>query len=112
MLIAGGFLYMITDDGVAICRDAATGKIAWRTRLHGPVSASPLLVGDNIYVTNERGSTWVFRATPDSYQEVARNRLGNIAFASMVACENRIYARVATEERGSWRETLYCIGEE
>ena len=112
MLIAGGFLYMITDDGVAICRDAATGKIAWRTRLQGPVSASPLLVGDNIYVTNERGSTWVFRATPDSYQEVARNQLGNIAFASMVACENRIYARVATEERGSWRETLYCIGEE
>ena len=112
MLLAGGHLYAVTDDGIAICREAATGKITWRERLEGPISASPLLVGDNIYATNERGSTWVFKASPDSYQEVARNQLGNIAFASMVACENRIYARVATGGRGSWRETFYCIGQE
>jgi outer membrane protein assembly factor BamB len=112
MLIAGDWLYAVTDEGIAVCRHAATGKTAWRERLQGPVSASPLLVGDNIYATNERGSTWVFKATPDGYQEVARNQLGSIAFASMVACNNRLYARVATGDRGSWHETLYCIGDE
>lgn len=110
MLIANDHLFAVTDDGIAICRDARSGKMKWRHRLTGPISASPLLVGDLIYATNEAGTTWVFEADPSDYREVARNQLGTAAFASLVACRSQIFARVATGSGSNRRETLYCLG--
>lgn len=111
MLVANGHLFAVTDDGIAICRDAHTGEMKWRHRLSGPVSASPLLVGNLIYATNEAGTTWVFEADPGEYSEVARNQLGDSAFASLVACNRQLFARVASGGGGARSETLYCIGE-
>ena len=110
MLVAGDYLYAVTDDGIAVCRDAQNGTMAWRQRLNGPISASPVLVGNTIYATNEAGTTWVFTATPDGYQQVAQNQLGSEAFASLVVSEGRIYARVANGSGRSRQEFLYCIG--
>ncbi|MEP3482524.1 MAG: PQQ-binding-like beta-propeller repeat protein [Fuerstiella sp.] len=107
MLVVGDHLYAVTDDGIAICRDAATGKRTWRERLAGPISASPVLVGNNIYATNEKGATWVFQADPKQYQQVAKNQLGTSGFASLSICGDRIYAR--TTNRAN-QGILYCIG--
>lgn len=107
MLIAGDHLYAITDDGIAICREAATGKRTWRQRLAGPVSASPVLAGSRIYATNERGITWVFEANPSEYQQLAKNQLGTSGFASLTICGDRIFARTTN---GSNKGVLYCIG--
>lgn len=110
MLVADGFLYAVTDDGIALCRDARTGDVKWRHRLAGPISASPLLVGNRIYATSENGTTWVFEASPDSFSQVGKNQLGTAAFASLVACDDKIYARVATGGREDRQEYLYCLG--
>lgn len=107
MLVAGDHLYAVTDDGIAICRDAATGKRTWRERLAGPVSASPVLVGDYIYATNEKGVTWVFEANPTKYQQLAKNQLGTSGFASLTICGDRIYARTTNSSN---QGILYCIG--
>src|SRR5262249_27063709 len=53
MLVRGGHLYAVTDAGVAMCWKSDTGKEVWRGRLAGSFSSSPVLVGDNIYATNE-----------------------------------------------------------
>lgn len=111
MLVANDHLFAVTDDGIAICRDARTGEMKWRERLSGPISASPLLIGDLIYATNESGTTWVFRADPDRYSEVAKNQLGTSAFASMIACDGQIFTRVATGDGRNRTETLFCLGE-
>lgn len=110
MLLSNGNLFAVTDDGIAVCREAATGKLHWRHRLNGPFSASPLLVGELIYATNESGRTWVFKADADAFNQIARNDLGNESFASLVACGNRIYTRVAMRENGQRQEYLYCLG--
>ena len=109
MLVAGDHLYAVTDDGIAICRDAATGKRTWRHRLAGPMSASPVLVGNLIYATNEKGVTWVFEANPEKYQQVAKNQLGTSGFASFSICGDRIYARTTNQANAG---ILYCIGDE
>lgn len=109
MLVAGDHLYAVTDDGIAICRDAATGKRTWRERLAGPVSASPILVGNRIYATNEKGVTWVFEATPDKYKQIAKNQLGTSGFATFTICRDRIYARTTDRSNAG---LLYCIGNE
>lgn len=111
MLVAGDYLFGITDDGIAICRDTGSGKVKWKHRLAGPVSASPVLVGNLIYATNENGVTWVFEASADGYSEVAKNQLGTASFSSLAICDDKIYTRVATGGRNDRQEFLYCLGE-
>jgi outer membrane protein assembly factor BamB len=112
MLAHAGYLYHVTDEGIAICRDAATGSIKWKHRLGGTFSASPVLAGEHIYVSNESGQTFVFKPTPNAFELVAENQLGDEAFASPVVCAGRIYLRVAASSSDGRKETLYCIGAE
>lgn len=108
MLIHDGYLYGFDDNGVVYCWEAKTGKEMWKQRLQGPVSASPVLVGDNIYACNERGTTFVFKANPIAFEAVAKNQLGSESFATPTVVDNRIYLRVAGKDR---QETLYAIGQ-
>ncbi len=111
MLVTDGHLYAFSDTGIAYCWDAATGTERWKSRLKGPVSASPILVGDLIFASNESGTTFVFRADPGSYQQVARNQLGDESFATPSVADNRMYLRVASSAGGRRQESLVCIGE-
>lgn len=111
MLAFGGHVYAVTDRGFAYCWDALSGDEKWRGRLSGPISASPILAGGNIYLSNEAGTTYVFKGSSDSFELVAENQLGDEAFATPVICSGRIYLRVADSSGGSRQEYLYCIGE-
>ncbi|APZ96991.1 PQQ-binding-like beta-propeller repeat protein [Fuerstiella marisgermanici] len=110
MLIHNDYLYAVDDGGVAFCWHAKTGREMWKERLRGPVSASPVLVGDTIYASNERGTTFVFKANPQRFEAVARNQLGTESFATATVIDSRIYLRVADGAGQSRRETLYAIG--
>ena len=110
MLAHDGYLYAVTDRGIAYCWRTTDGKEMWRSRLSGPVSASPILVGENIYQTVESGLTYVFKANPEKFVAVAENQLGNEGFATPSICGNRIYLRVAQGGRGRRQEYLYAIG--
>lgn len=110
MVATGGYLYAVTDQGIAYCWRGEDGQEMWRERLRGPVSASPMLVGDRIFLSNEAGTTFVFRANPEKFELLARNQLGEEAFATPSFCGNRIYARVATGSGPGRKEHLYCLG--
>jgi outer membrane protein assembly factor BamB len=110
MLIHEGHLYAVDDGGVAYCWHAKSGREMWRSRLRGPVSASPILVGDTIYASNEKGTTFVFKADPSSFKAVGQNQLGTVSFATPTVVDNRIYLRVADGQGGNTKETLYAIG--
>ena len=109
MLAANGYLYAINDTGIAICWNAKSGKEQWRQRLRGPISASPVLVGENIYASNELGTTWIYRASPGAFKLVKKNQLGTDSFATPVICGNQVLLRVADSTGGRRQETLYCI---
>src|SRR5690606_12332256 len=92
--------------------DASTGEEKWKGRLRAPISASPVLASGNLYVTNERGTTFVVAADPSEFRIVAENQLGAEAFATPTICGGRIYHRVATRDENSNRqEWLYCLGD-
>ncbi len=111
LLAYDGHIYAVTDDGRGFCWDARTGDERWKARLGGAFSASPTVTGDQlVYVSSEGGTTHVFRATPDRYESVAQNQLGDETFASPAICGNRLYLRVADSSRGTRQEFLYCIG--
>ena len=111
MLVHDGALFGVLDDGMAICWKSDTGKEAWRERLAGKFSASPVLVGDHIYVPNESGKTFVLKASPEKFEVISQNQLGSGIFASPAICGGRIYLRVAQKTAPKWEEILYCIGE-
>lgn len=111
MLFRDGYLYSVLDAGVATCWKAATGEEVWKGRIAGTFSASPVMVGDLIYATNEAGHTYIFRATPDDFHLVAENQLGDEVFATPTICASRIYMRLAKNADGKRQEFLYCLGE-
>lgn len=110
MVVHKGYLYAFADNGIAYCWNAQTGKEMWKQRLSGPVSASPLIVGDTIFATNEAGTTWAFKTNPDKYEQLAENQLGDSAFASFAAVDGQLFIRAARGDGAGRKETLYCIG--
>ena len=109
MLVTGGYLYAVNDNGIAFCWRAKDGREMWKQRLGGAVSSSPTLVGDTIYCANEAGTMFVFKANPQKYEAVARNQLGTETFASPAICGDQIFIRAATGSGAARKETLYCI---
>lgn len=109
LLARQGHLFGVLDAGVAACWKSDTGKEQWKKRLGGEFSASPVLVGDLVYAPNDSGDTFVFRANPQEFEQVAVNTLGVQAMSSMTICGSRIYVRVAEETDGQRHETLYCL---
>ena len=63
MLVRDGRLYCVTDAGVAMCRDSATGKELFNQRLGGTFSASPVIVGDHLFAVNEAAKSAAARET-------------------------------------------------
>ena len=110
MLIHDGTVYGVSDAGVAMCWEAATGKELWKDRLGGTFSSSPVLVGKHIFVTNEAGETFVFNADPANFELIATSQLGKEVFATPTFCGSRIYMRVAEQQGDHRQEMLHCIG--
>ncbi len=100
LLTHHGFVYAVTDAGVAYCWKGSDGREMWKQRLSGKFSSSPLLVGDNIYVTNEAGETFVFEANSNKYVELSRNKLGDSGYATHVPLDGRLYYRFESDGQG------------
>ena len=111
MLLKDGYLYAMLDAGVATCWKCDTGKEMWKERVGGTFTASPVLVGELIYATDESGKTTIFKASPTAYSSVAENQLGEEGFATPTICGGRIYLRTASAVDGKRQEWLYCLGE-
>ena len=92
----------MSDNGIAICFDAQTGEQLWQERLEGNVTGSPVFADGLLYVTNEAGKTFVFKAA-DQFESVAENDLAERTLATPTIAHGRIYLR--TDQH------LYCIGE-
>jgi hypothetical protein len=95
-------LYTVVDDGILYCFDAKTGEAKWEHRIGGRFRSSLVLADKMIYATNEKGLTTLFRATPESFQQLAANDLNEFIYATPAISEGRLYLRTA--------ENLYCIG--
>ena len=96
-----GYVYGISGQakyGKAplVCVEAATGKVLWSHAGFGPGGCT--LVNGSILVLNDAGDLVLVKATPDSYQEVARSHvLAGKCWNSASVSNGRIYARSTRE---------------
>lgn len=94
-LYADGCLFLIHDQGVATCLDAATGKEVWQSRVGGNYSASPILGDGKIYFASEEGKVTVVAAKRD-YEVLGENQLDAGIMASPAVADNALLLRTAT----------------
>jgi outer membrane protein assembly factor BamB len=92
MLLVGDELYFVSDGGIASCVDAKTGKFHWAERVGGNYSASPLLAAGRIYLQNEEG-IGVVLAPGKTFQELARNSIGERTLASYAVTDGALFIR-------------------
>jgi len=92
--IVGDLIFMVSDSGIATCRNVNTGKLHWRKRLEGSFSASPLHAAGNLYFPNEEGACFVIKAAPE-FKLVAKNDLEESTLASYAAGGKGLYIRTA-----------------
>lgn len=97
-----GHFYSVIDEGLVFCFEAATGKAVWDHRLGGRFRSSLILGGGNLYASNDKGVTTVFRASPTGFQQVAANDLEEVLYTTPAVAHGRLYIRTAGH--------LYCIG--
>ena len=92
-------LFMISNDGVARCLDALTGRMYWKERLKGQYRASPVAAEGRIYFLNMEGLTTVVSASR-RFDRLTENRLSDKTLASPAISDGKLLIR--------GRSGLYC----
>ncbi|MGH9628691.1 MAG: PQQ-binding-like beta-propeller repeat protein [Bryobacteraceae bacterium] len=93
-LLVADELYFVSDNGIASCVDARTGKEHWRHRLGGSYSASPIYADGRIYFMSEECEC-VAIAPGTRFRELARNRLDGMCLASMAVSDGALFIRTS-----------------
>ncbi|MBX9623106.1 MAG: PQQ-binding-like beta-propeller repeat protein [Gemmataceae bacterium] len=102
MLARGDRVLWVTDKGQAGCVDARAGKVVWDERVSvKDVTASPILVGDEVLALAETGQWYVWKAA-DEFELVRKGDLGEPVSASPAFAAGRLYVRGDRH--------LYCFG--
>jgi len=99
----GPYFLVVTDNGVATCFEAKTGKSCWRERLGPHYSASLVSANGLVYFLSDKGVMTIVKPG-EELDIVARNELGENTYASPAISDGQIFLRGAKH--------LYCISTE
>ena len=94
-LLVGDELYLVSDNGIASCLDAKSGKTHWQQRLGGNHSASPIFAEGRIYFLSEEGESIVIEPGKE-FKKLATNQLDGHTLASMAVSDKAIFIRSAS----------------
>jgi outer membrane protein assembly factor BamB len=100
-VVSGQSVFLVNNDGLARCLDAATGRLQWKEHLKGGYRASPLAADGRIYFLNTKGLTTVIGAS-SRFDRLTENQLDDETQASPIVSDGCLFVR--------GKKTLYCIG--
>ena len=88
--------------GTIECLDAKTGEVVWTDRAGGGTYWGSLIAAEGrCYVTNQDGTTIVFRPNPEKFELIAENELGEPSNSTLAMSDGQIFIRTF--------EHVYCI---
>ncbi len=93
-LVHQGRIYMIKNGGILTCLDSASKEKLYQKRISasGSYYASPIAVGENIYLASRQGVVTVLRGG-DTLDIVAENDLSEKIMATPAVTDNTLYVR-------------------
>ena len=80
--------------------DANTGERLYRARVGGgghTFSASPFAYDGKVFFLSEDGDTFVAKDDGDAYEELGKNSLGEMSFASPAIAGDSLFVRTQTK---------------
>lgn len=86
--IKDDLLIAVDHSGLVHCFDAATGERHWKYDTLAAVTASPLIVGDKVYVADEDGMVAVFNLAADLKQAMKETKIDAEGFSPINVSEN------------------------
>jgi outer membrane protein assembly factor BamB len=98
-LVYRGRVWVVNNNGVLQVADARTGVEIFKARVGGggqTFSSSPLASDGRIYLLSEDGDTFVLR-DGDKYDEIAKNSLGEMSFATPAPAPGTLFIRTQTK---------------
>ena len=88
--------------GSAQCIEVSTGKELWKARIPGGNSWSSTIYGDGkLYVTDQGGTTYVFRPNPEEFELVATNQVRERSNSTPAISDGQLFLRTF--------KSLYCV---
>jgi outer membrane protein assembly factor BamB len=101
-VVVDGLVYT-PFEGFIECIDPRTGKSAWRGR-GSTFWSSAVLAGGKIYVTDQKGTTWVIKPNPEKLEVLAKNEIEKeLTNGTPAISDGQIFIRT--------HKHLWCIGE-
>lgn len=94
-VIVNGILYQTTRGGIVSAMNVKTGEDLWDDRMAGKHVPAPLVIGDKLLFSNDRGESYVIRATPEKFEQVGMNQLAEPISASPAVAEGALFMRTA-----------------
>jgi outer membrane protein assembly factor BamB len=98
--VAGGLVYVGSEDNSTYCLNAASGAFVWSYTTGGPVFSSPAVVGGLVYVGSDDGSTYCLNSTNGAF--VWSYTTGDVWISSPVVAGGLVYV-------GSVGCSTYCL---
>jgi outer membrane protein assembly factor BamB len=92
-VLVNGILYQTTRGGIVSALDAKTGKDLWEDRMEGQHLPGPVVLGDKLLFSNDRGQTFLVRASPEKFELVGKNQLAEPITSSAVVADGAIFIR-------------------
>ena len=99
----GDYVYVLYDQGFLACYEAKTGKEVYGKQRIGTgtnFSASPVVVGERLFLFSEDGDVYVMKTGPD-FELLAKNSIGEGMMATPAVSEGMMFVRTVKH--------LYCI---
>jgi len=92
-IVVGRELYMVSDKGIMTCLNAATGRVHWRERLGGNFASSILYGDGKLFVSNDRGETFMIKPSKSKVRVLATNKLDSNIQATAALIDNSLIMR-------------------
>jgi outer membrane protein assembly factor BamB len=87
---------IVPNEPYISCHEVKTGKEVWRQNLGGERFWGGIVkVGDRLYVTSQKGTTFVFAADPTAYKQLAKNELGEASNSTPAVSDGQMFLRTA-----------------
>ena len=102
-VLIDGFVYRVgAGPNLIECMEAESGTIKWSKRAGAkPFWSSIVHDGERAFVTNQAGTTFVFKLSPKKYEPIGENLLNDTCNATPALANNCIYIRTYKK--------LWCI---
>ena len=106
-IVANGCVFLVAENGIAICLDSKSGEKKWEKRLRGAGSrggswSSMVLSDGKLFVGNHSGEVFVLKASPEFRLLQTNSIPDETTCASPAVAHNRVFLRT--------HEALWCFG--